>query len=289
VTPRRETPHPAPTLQEERNVRSSTAIALALLCAAAPASAQFNTYYSGTERKNGTSVPATAQFSVEKGRVAVIMKGSRSSRMLFLEKQGVLRVVDDATKTYFDLDKQTAGSNPMDQMEKQLAQMPPEQRKMAEQMMQGAMGSAKPKPTTYVWTKEKQSIKGYDCTKVETMVGDEKRSEYWGTTSADFKMTPDERNTMLAMQGYLRNFMISVQGGEGDGSSRAFQWDTSVDGYPLITRCFDHGDTTLDLKLDTFDRKPLGKDLFEVPSGFKKQEFMGADGMGGKKAKRMHG
>jgi len=273
-------------------VRSSTAIALALLFVAAPASAQFNTYYSGTERNDGRSVPATAQFSVEKGRVAVIMKGSRSSRMLFLEKEGVLRVVDDATKTYFDLDRQaTQGGDPMDEMEKQLAQMPPEQRKMAEQMMQGTMGNAKPKPTTYVWTKEKQTIKGYDCTKVEAMVGDEKRSEYWGTTSADFKMTPDERNTMLAMQGYLRSFIIRVKGGEGDGSSRAFQWDTSVDGYPLVSRCFDHGDTTLDLRLESFDRKPLGKSLFEVPSGFKKQDFMGAEEMGGKKgkAKRMHG
>lgn len=273
-------------------MRSSTAIALALLFAASPAAAQLNTYYSGTERKDGKSVPATAQFSVEKGRVAVIMKGSRSSRMLFLEKQGVLRVVDDVSKTYFDLDRQAMqGGGAMDQMEKQLAQMPPEQRKMAEQMMQSAMGSAKPKPTTYVWTKEKQTIKGYDCTKVEAMVGDEKRSEYWGTTSADFKMTPDERNTMLAMQGYLYRFMISVRGGEGDGSSRAFQWDTSVDGYPLVSRCFDHGDTTLDLRLERFDRKPLDKDLFEVSSGFKKQEFLGSEGMGDKKgkAKRMHG
>jgi hypothetical protein len=272
-------------------VRFSTTIVLALLCGAAPASAQFNTYYSGTERKDGKSVPATAQFSVEKGRVAVIMKGFRASRMLFLEKQGLLRVVDDATKSYFDLDRQAMeNGGEMDEMQKQLAKMPPEQRKMAEQMMQGAMGAAKPRPTTYVWTKEKRTIKGYECTKVECMVGDEKRSEYWGTTSADFKMTPDERNSMLAMQGYLRSFMISVRGGEG-GSSRAFQWDTSVDGYPLVSRCFDHGDTTLDLNLETFDRKPLAKDLFEVPSGFKKQDFMGAEGMGGKKGnpKRMRG
>jgi hypothetical protein len=267
-------------------VRSRIAIALAWLCVAAPASAQFNTYYSGTERRNGTSVPATAQFSVEKGRVAVIMKGSRSSRMIFLEKQGVLRVVDEGTKTYFDLDKQSAQGGPMDQMEKQLAQMPPEQRKMAEQMM-GSMEAAKPKPTTYVWTKEKQTVKGYEATKVECMVGDQKRSEYWGTKSADFAMTPDERNTMLAMQGYLRNFMIGVKGSEGDGSSRAFQWDTSVDGYPIITRCFDHGDTTLDLKLDRFDRKPLDKDLFET-SGFKKQDFMGDEGMGDKKGHMKH-
>jgi len=256
----------------------STAVILALLCGAAPASAQFNTYYSGTERHEGKSVPASAQFSVEKGRVAVIMKGSRDSRMLFFEKEGVLRVVDEPTKTYFELDREAAQGGAMGEMEKELAKMPAAQRKMAEQMM-GAMESVKPKPTTYVWTKEKQTIKGYEATKVECMVGDQKRSEYWGTTSADFKMTPDERNTMLAMQGYLRNFMITVSMGKGDsGASRAFQWDTSVDGYPLITRCFDHGDTTLDLKLDRFDRKPVDKDLFET-SGFKKQDVTGGDEM----------
>ena len=93
------------------------------------------------------------------------------------------------------------------------------------------------------------------------------------------------------MQGYLRSFMIRVKGGEGDGSSRAFQWDTSVDGYPLVSRCFDHGDTTLDLRLESVDREALDKNLFDVPPGFKKQDFMGADGMGGKKgkAKRTHG
>ena len=270
-------------------MRFTTAVILALLSAAAPAAAQFNTYYSGTERREGKSVPATAQFSVEKGRVAVVMKGSRDSRMLFFEKEGVLRVVDEATKTYFDLDRDAAEGGAMSEMEKQLAKMPPEQRKMAEPMIQ-AMGNVKAKPTNYVWTKEKQTVKGYETTKVECMVGDQKRSEYWGTTSADFKMTPEQRNTMLAMQGYLRNFMITVSMGKGDsGSQRAFQWDTSVDGYPLITRCFDHGDTTLDLKLDRFDRKPIDKDLFEL-SGYKKQEITGGEGMMDKgHMKRKHG
>ena len=263
-------------------MRSSAAILFIALLGAAPASAQFNTFYSGTERKEGKTVPATAQFSVEKGRVAMVMKGSRSTRMLFLEKEGALRVVDDATKTYFDLDRQSIqGAGATGEMEAQLAKLPEAQRKMAEQMM-GAMASVKPKPTTYVWTKETQTVKGYSCTKVECMVGDEKRSEYWGTTSEDFKMTPDQRATVLAMQDYLRGFMIGVS---SDGGSRAFQWDTSVDGYPLITRCFDHGDTTLDLELEGFDRKPIDKDLF-VTSGYKRQDFMSAEGTRGKKGKQ---
>ena len=54
--------------------------------------------------------PATAQFSVEEGRVAMIMKGARSSRMLFLEKEQVLRIVDaledldDVQNVWFNAD-----------------------------------------------------------------------------------------------------------------------------------------------------------------------------------------
>ena len=275
-------------------MRRLTPAVLALLLGAAPAFAQFTTAYSGKQLVDKKWVPATAQFSVEKGRVAAIMTGSRSSRMLFLEKEGVLRVIDDATKSYLDLDQKTmsqlgAGGDEMEKMKKQMESMPPEQRKMAEQMMGSVMGSVKTRPpTTYVWTKEKQTIKGYECTKVECMVGEDKRSEYWGSTSADFKMSNDERSTMLAMQGYLRNFLITVSmgPGAGDGQSRAFEWDTSQDGYPLITRCFAHGDTTLDLYLQTIDHKPLSKDLFETPDGYKKQDLMG--GMEGKGGKHPH-
>ena len=72
------------------------------------------------------------------------------------------------------------------------------------------------------------------------------------------------------MQEYLRNFTIKVvPAGKADGGVRAFEWDTSVDGFPLISRCFEKGTTTLDLKAESFDRKPLSKKLFEVPSDYK--------------------
>jgi hypothetical protein len=77
---------------------------------------------------------------------------------------------------------------------------------------------------------------------------------------------------MLAMQDYLRNLTISVRSDKG-GESRAFQWDTSIEGYPIVTRCFRDTVTTLDLKLESFNRKPLPKDLFAVPAAYKKMEI----------------
>jgi hypothetical protein len=76
---------------------------------------------------------------------------------------------------------------------------------------------------------------------------------------------------MLDMQSYLRNFMIMVK--NSDDATRAFQWDTKVDGYPVITRCYNNGKVTLDLTLQSVNRKPLSDDVFALPSGFKKMEM----------------
>ena len=257
-------------------------IALAICASAAPAAAQLTTTYTGVQREGDKEVPASAQFSVERGRVAMIMKGTHASRMLFLEKEQVLRIVSDDEKTYVDLDKNTAGrggdpTGMLADMQKQLDQMPPQQRQMAEQMMKAAMGSAKlAPPLVYVWTKEKKTIAGYECTRVDGMRGDARVTEYCGTTSDDFKMSEAERKTMLEMQGYLRNFMIMVHA--DDDATRAFQWDTSVDGYPVLTRCYTGGKMTLDLQLQSVNRNPLPNDLFALPRGYRKLDMSGRPG-----------
>jgi hypothetical protein len=260
-------------------MRTAFLLALALLAGAAPASAQFNAYYAGTQHVNGKDLPCSTQFSVDKGRVAVFLKGARSSHMLFTQKDGTLRVVDDATRTWFDLDrKQLEGmGSAMADMQKQLATMPAAQREMAESMMKGAMGGLQsPPPSVYVWSKDTLSVNGYPCTRVDVMQGDVKKAEYWGTPSADFKLGEAEHEAVLAMQGCLRDFTIMVKSvGAGGAESRPFQWDTSVDGYPLVSRCFDGDVMTLDVKLERFDRKPLAVELFAIPDGYKKQDLGG--------------
>jgi len=254
-------------------------LALALTGVASPAAAQFTTTYAGTETVNGQSVPATATFAVEDGHVAMIMKGARPGRMVFDEKAGVLHVINDQDKTYLDLDKNAAGrGDPMAMMQEQMAKMPADQRAMMEGMMKSAMGSMPP-PLTYVTSTETRTVDGYTCTRVDGMRGGEKVTEYCGSTSPDLRMSGAERQTMLDMQGYLRNFSIMVR--SADDSTRAFQWDTSTDGYPVSTRCFANGVMTLDLSLQSVSRQPIPKDLFELPKGYKKMSMPGM-GRGGR-------
>jgi hypothetical protein len=254
-------------------------IALVAACWTVPAGAQLNTYYKGMVREGGRDVPAMAQFSVEPGRVAMIMRGATTRRMLYLESEQVLRLVDDTRESYVDLGKESGPGGmasglaaQMAEMQRQLAKMPAAQRGMAQQMMQNAMGAMQQPPDQYVWSTEKKTIAGYDATRVDIMQAGVKKSEYWGTTSADFRMSDAERKTMLAMQEYLRNYIITVNPA-GGGQARAFQWDTSKDGYPVLTRCFNGDEMTLELQLQSVDRKALSGDLFAIPSNYKKQEM----------------
>jgi hypothetical protein len=250
---------------------------------AAPASAQLTALYKGVQREGDKVDSVTTQFSIEPGRVAMIMTGSKSNRMVFLEKEQVLRIINDAEKSYLDMGKQTLEAtsdqvnSQMAMAQKELEGLPPEQRKMAEAMMQNTMSATSQSPQVeYVRTDEKQTINGYVCTRVEARRGKATVSEYWGTTSGDFKMSEADHKTVLAMQDYLRNFTLQVRSAD-DGGTRAFQWDTSVEGFPIISRCFRGDITTLDIKLESFNRRPLPKDLFEVPSDYAKKEMPGLD------------
>lgn len=251
-------------------------IMLALCAVAAPAGAQFTTTYTGVQRVNDKEYPATAVFAVENGRIAMLLSGAKHVRMLFDDKAQVLRLVDEDTKQYVDLTKDWQAnmdpSGQLAQMQKQLDAMPKEQRAMAESMMKQAMAgmAQSQEQLVYNWTTDKLKISGYDCTRVEGMRGTRKVTEYCGSTSDDFKLKDNERQTVLDMQGYLRNFLITVK--SDDQSARAFAWDTKTDGYPVLTRCFDNGKITLDLTLATVTRKGPTDDLFKV-DGFKKMDM----------------
>ena len=241
----------------------------------APLGAQFTTTYKGIQRDGDKEYPATATFAVEPGRIAMILTGSKRMRMLFDDKAQVIHLVMEDEKQYFDIDKDfRAAMDPsgmMAQMQKQLDAMPKEQRAMAEAMMAQAMGgrggAAAAPQLVYNWTKDKQTISGYECTRVEGMRGPEKVTEYCGSTSPDLKLTDADRKTVLDMQPLLRNFTITVRA--TDDATRAFAWDTGTDGYPVLTRCFARGKLTLELTLDGVARKGPTDDQFSL-AGFKK-------------------
>lgn len=249
--------------------------ALIVAAAASPAHAEFNAYYRGVDRMTDKEVPAAAEIHLAPGRVAIVATGSRNTRMLFLEEAAILRFVDDAEKSYFDMDAGTSASSSgmMAEVDQRLAQLPPDQRRMAEEMIQKSLDAGQTSPAVdYVRTKVTQKVLQYDCTLVEVVRGGEKVGEYCGSNSKEFLLSDAERKTMLAMQQHLDKFSIAMKSAEG-GGPRAFQWDAKADGLPLISRCLEKKKITFEVQLESFDRKPLEKDPFAIPSDYEMTDF----------------
>jgi hypothetical protein len=130
------------------------------------------------------------------------------------------------------------------------------------------MGNVSKPKIEFVWTKAARKVLDFDCTQVEVLTNGEKTSEYWGSTSREFALTPAESTTVEAMYASLGSGSPLLQTGGGPGAT-AFQWNASAAGYPLLTRCYADTAITLELTLESYDRKPLADALFKVPKGYR--------------------
>ena len=246
-----------------------------LVALAAPcANAALTTYYKGTVDEGGKDVPATAAMSYTDGRVAMMMSSpTHHYRMIFQAKDDLLTIVDDGNKSYIDL--QGGLANGMEaQMKAQLDRMPPEQRKMAEQMMQSMRGAMAQKsvPDEYVWTTDTETRGSYRCTWVNIMQGNVKRAAYCGTPSSDFTLGEKEHAAAVGFAHSLGNSSILARDERG-GQMRMFEWDSAKDGFPLVSRCFRDERIILNLELDTFNHKKPPAELFDIPRDYRKQSF----------------
>jgi len=247
---------------------------LLLVLAAPCANAGLTTYYKGTVYEDGQDVPATAAMSYTDDRVAMQMSSvKRHYRMIFAVKDDLLTIVDDGNQTYVDL--QGGIANAMDaQMKAQLDRMPPEQRKMAEQMMQNMRGmlAQKSVPDEYVWTTDVETRGSYRCTWVNIMQGTVKRAAYCGTPSSDFTLSEKEHAAAVGFGHALGNTSILTRDERG-GQMRMFEWDNAKDGFPVVSRCFRDERIILNLELDTFNHDKPPKELFDIPRDYRRQSF----------------
>jgi hypothetical protein len=239
---------------------------------APPAPAELNAYYKGVDRTTGKDVPASIQISLAPGRVAVLVKGTLDARILFREELDSLRFVDEAAKSYFDVAHcASADSAVRSDIEGQLSMLTPEQRQMAEGLLQEALGSEAMIPQTeYVPTGQKRKVLGYECTMIDVKENDEKFADYCGCTSKDFKLSDSEAASVQALQRCLVG-LAGLKPAAGT-AIRTLWWDPDKGGFPLVTRCVEGEKVTFEVTLVSFDRKTPPADPFVIPPGYARVE-----------------
>jgi hypothetical protein len=175
-------------------------------------------------------------------------------QMTFAEMEQMIKGVDAAM------------SQQMEAMKEQLAQLPEEQRKMAEEMMGSRMGGKEPKVEVSK-TGESSTISGFNCTKYVVKHDGQHASTVWATKDiTGFEtMKTDMEEFARRMKAMMKNLGSKNPSGILEG----------VDGFPIQTETNDGWKTVV----TRVEQKSTPATDFEVPAGYKKEEMPGMSDM----------
>ncbi|MBI4459031.1 MAG: DUF4412 domain-containing protein [Acidobacteria bacterium] len=244
------------------------------------------------ERQPGSSNPAgSATLYVEAGKLRMETKGPQGedTAMIFDQAKQVMWMVDRKAGTYYEMtaaDVQKMGqgmgqamgqmSEMMKQMEAEMANMPPEQRAMMEQMMKqqmggmGGMGRPGAAPQITVQDKgQNDKVGPYTCSLYDVMAGGQRTQEVCAAPLDQALLQQPEYQTFQAMADFYEPLRRNLPQG-GWGVSGASQ----IQGFPVRWRSYQGNQVTSEWEVVKAERQNLDPALFTLPSGLKKQDMM---------------
>ncbi len=203
----------------------------------------------------------TDPASIGDGNMSVIF---RDDTMWFL---------DHDTKQAQKIDRRAVAelAEQLDEMMRQLEQMPPQQREMMRKMMSGKMPGMQEPPEYRVQTGETIRVAEIPCT-MHTLYADADKVQE--TCAAEESAVPELREAMGAVRAMgrfaedLRKMAANMP--FGDVMKHVQAMIPEIDGFPVRTRFFDdNGNVTRESTLRAIEARDLEPSLFDVPKGYK--------------------
>lgn len=203
--------------------------------------------------------------------------------MIFLGNQFVY--VDHREKSYIVMDEATLSevsakiSDAMKEMEAQLANMPPEQRAMVEQMMKGRMkgvmgqqGASSPEPR--IESLGSAKWQSYTCREYAVFEGPQKTQQVCAAKLDDISGADEVMEAFVGMAAYIKKLTESMPMISNDGLNPGELME-QIDGFPVHTIDYENGKVLREMSLDSVTEQELGKDLFAAPKGYRRQDPFG--------------
>lgn len=192
---------------------------------------------------------------------------------IFDSKTKTLTAVNSAEKSYTVLDEETMRqvsgqmSAAMQEMKKQLDEMPPEQRAMMEKMMGGMANAGKKMVETKTDRTGKTLQKGgYQCEQVFMSVGSISRSELCVVDMNKIDIPAGDRNTLDAMQEHMQALSESLS--DTFGTDLKFDFE-SMGGMPVYMKQDRERSGEV---LKEVSHSGIDASLFEIPEGFREEK-----------------
>jgi len=248
------------------------ALALLLACAAA---AHAGVYIESVEKDTKSKKAGETHRFWAQGGNARVEAGATTT----LLKGDAMVVIDAKQKSYFVLDraamKRMAGQmNAMrDQMNSQLAGLPPEQRAMVERMMGGGSmaGAAAPTIAT-VDTGRSEKVDGRTCRVWDVTMNAQVTQQHCVVPFSGLPGKEDLRaivERMAALSEELRKALPQMDASMSDVAG-------GMNGYPVLTRYYERGKPSgRERRVSAWREESVAGDKFEVPAGYKQRDLAG--------------
>lgn len=192
-------------------------------------------------------------------------------------------VMDHGEKTYIVMDEamlveiSDKMNAAMEQMEAQLAQLPPEQRAMAEQMMKsqmgGMMGDKEPAPPPRVEKTGSSEWQGRACTEFDVFEGDVKTQEICAAPLDQVNGSAEMMETYQGMAKFVKKLSESLPGPLGSSfNDHPGMVADLIGGFPVRSVEFSMGTPVTEVTMESITEKALESSMFKAPSDYREQD-----------------
>ena len=241
--------------------------------------------------------PTTTKVFVDSDRVRIETEGEFGrSVMIFRGDKQTMWIVAPDRRSYQELTKEQVDrfgeqmggrmAEMRQQMQEQLKNMPPERRKMVEQMMKSRMGgmlmaAAPTSKTEYSLVASGQQVNQWTCDKYEGVRDGEKQREIWTVPPEEVGFEASDFQVMKQMSEFIKG--LSQFGGGQAEQQTPFRVGAGGEGQdfsgvPVRQIDYRAGRPSSRSELKEVRREDFDAELFEVPAGFKKQQMFGGAG-----------
>ena len=245
-------------------------------------------------KKQGGSAALAERIYAQGGKLRVDQlnaQGAPQTTVLFQNNE-ILMVshsdrkfhrINEATLQQLGEQMQKA-SAAMQQLEQQMANMPPEQRAMMEKMMKGRMpgmaGMGSKPLAIRVEAAGPGSWESYSCKNYNVYVGDEKTQEVCAVPPGQIKGSEEFLEAARNMAKFFEKFKEAMQMPAFANLAKSpVEVVGQMDGFPVHTTEFQNGNPEGERFLSSAKEESLSDDTFAPPAGYKEEKM--AMGRGG--------
>ncbi len=240
------------------------------------------------EQISGTQ-KAMNSMQIKDSKIRFTPPNQNTNFSLYNSKTSELTHVDVAQKKYLvmsekDIEIQAEqAKKQMDTMRQRMMEkmkdMPPEQKKQVEQMMNNHLArveAEKKQPEVeQKKTSRTETVSGLQCTVHETFINGIKSSELCIAEPDNMKLSSEDAQALIAMQGFMKRMQKVAQSMMGSSAASA-----DIQGIPLHTKLFaPDGSVKLETRLSSISSDALSSDTITIPADFSQMEMPAMPGM----------